>query len=257
MLIVMDIKNISQAIKLAVDDELSRDLSFGCVNYKSQGSHKDMTYHDFLASSSDICDAIETSDWDRIETFDQLRVMGREIEKKMYESTGGVNTYKGFIFLILILVYGLFKSKSFEEAPIFIKNFSHPLVNDYKKQQKPNHYKKLGIKDVRSFPLSGFKEIFDLSLAYEKEQMTDEILTLILLARIDDTTTLARSNLKTLKFLQNQALNLYKAHLKGINIDNKLEDLNDYYLKNNISSGGVADIFTLTKTIYYLRRLYE
>lgn len=126
-----------------------------------------------------------------------------------------------------------------------------------KKQQKPNHYKKLGIKDVRSFPLSGFKEIFDLSLAYEKEQMTDEILTLILLARIDDTTTFSRSNLKTLRFLQNQALNLYKAHIKGINIDNKLEDLNDYYLKNNISSGGVADIFTLTKTVYYLRRLYE
>ena len=88
MLIVMDIKNISQAIKLAVDDELSRYLSFGCVNYKSQGSHKDMTYQDFLTSSSAICDAIETSDWDKIENFDQLRMMGREFEPIMYESTG-------------------------------------------------------------------------------------------------------------------------------------------------------------------------
>ena len=254
---LMDIKNIGHAIRLAVKDELSRELSFGCVNYKSQGSHKDMDYEDFVISSNVIIKSIEDTNWNEIETFEHLRSRGLVIEEEMFAATGGINTYKGLIFLVIILVYGLIKTKNFDEASFFIREFSKPILNDYKLFKKARDCRNLGIKDVRTFPLSGFEEIFKLSIDFEKLGMTDEILTLFLISRIDDTTTFARSSLDELRSLQKKALILYEDYCSGVDIGQKLKDLSDYYVDNNISSGGVADIFILTKTIYYLRRLYE
>lgn len=54
--------------------------------------------------------------------------------------------------------------------PDFIKEFSSPLILDYKKSKRAKHYKSLSLRDVRTYPLTGFEEIFDLSLAYDKKK---------------------------------------------------------------------------------------
>ena len=131
------------------------------------------------------------------------------------------------------------------------------MIYDYKTNSKAIYYKKLGLKDVRVYPLTGFEEIFKLSKIYSESDMNDLLLTLYLIANVDDTTTVNRSSIKELKFLQERANNIYKDYKTGKNIVKEAESLNHYYLKNQISSGGVADIFTLTKTLLYLRRIYE
>lgn len=253
----MDIKIITKAIKLAATEELVREPSFGCVNFHSSGAHDDMAHTDFTNSINVICKELNNTAWDQIDTFDKLRARGIEIEKEMFRESDGINTYKGFIFLIIILVFGLIKTNDFAKTPLFIKEFSKPLTLDYENDKNARSYKNLGLKDVRTFPLNGYEDLFNLSLAYNKFNMDDIILTLILIACVDDTTTLARSDIKTLRFLQDWALSIYNSYLRGNNIDKELHLLDGFYLKNKISSGGVADVFTLTKTIYYLREIYE
>ncbi|MDK8276773.1 MAG: hypothetical protein QP763_06845 [Peptoniphilus duerdenii] len=51
-----------------------------------------------------------------------------------------------------------------------------------------------------------------------------------------------------LRSLQKKVLIFYEDYCAGDDIGQKLKDLSDYYVDNSISSGGVADIFVLTKT---------
>ena len=103
----MDIEIITKAIKLAATEELRREPSFGCVNVHSSGAHDDMAHTDFTNSINVICKELNNTAWDKIDTFDKLRARGIEIEKEMFRDSDGINTYKGFIFLIIILVFGL------------------------------------------------------------------------------------------------------------------------------------------------------
>lgn len=255
--VFLDIFAFNKALKLAVCDELKRDFAFGCVNLKSQGCHPDMTHEDFILSINTITRAFSKTNWKGISDFTSLRKRGLEVENKMFEATGGKNTYKGLIFLSIILAYSFVKTENLSQMPAFIRDFSKPLSHDYKNSTRANHYKSLGLRDVRCYPLTGFEEIFDLSLAYDKNKMDDLILTLYLLANVDDTTTLNRSSLGDLRYVQGQAKDIYKNYQVGNDIREKTQKLNEYYLENNITSGGVADIFTLTKTLYYLRRIYD
>lgn len=253
----MDILEFNKALKKAVFDELSRDFAFGCVNFKSQGSHADMTSEDFILSIDTITRGFCETNWHGISEFSHLRKRGLEIENDMFSATKGKNTYKGLVFLSIILAFGFVKTDKLDQMPKFIKNFSRPLISDYKKSTRANYYKNLGIRDVRSFPLTGFEEIFSLSLALDKNKMDDLLLTLYLIGNVDDTTTLNRSSLEDLRYVKARAKKIYKDYQNGNNIRKEVEKLNNYYLENGISSGGVADIFTLTKTLYYLRRIYE
>ena len=254
---ILDIFEFNKALKMAVFDELSREFAFGCVNLKSQGSHPDMTSDDFILSIDTITKAFEETNWEEISDFSDLRKRGLEIEKEMFSATKGKNTYKGLVFLSIILAFAFVKTDKLDQMPKFIKNFSRPLISDYKKSTRANYYKNLGIRDVRSFPLTGFEELFNLSLALNKNNMGDLLLTLYLIGNVDDTTTLNRSSLEDLRYVKGQAKKIYKDYQNGNNIRKEVEKLNNYYLENGISSGGVADIFTLTKTLYYLRRIYE
>lgn len=253
----MNIFDFTNALKMAVQDELSRKLSFGCVNFSSCGSHPDMTHEDFILSIKAISKGFEETNWNYISDFHDLRKRGLEIEKEMYRTTSGKNTYKGLIFLGIILAYGFVKSDKIDDISHFIREFSKPLISDYKINSKAIYYKNLGLNDVRVYPLTGFKEIFELSKIYYESNLNDLILTIYLIAKVDDTTTVNRSSVKELRFLQKLAQKIYKDYNIGKNVLKQAESLNNYYLKNQITSGGVADIFTLTKTLLYLRRKYE
>lgn len=253
----MDIFDFTKALKLAVDDELSRKFSFGCVNYLSQCSHPDMTYKDFIISINTISKEFEEINWNSISNFNDLKIKGYEVEKEMFRQTSGKNTYKGLIFLSIILAYGFVKSDKIDDIPQFIKQISKPLISDYKTKETAIYYNDIGLRDVRFYPLTGFNMIFHLSQNSYTSPIDDLLLTIYLIANVDDTTTLNRSNIRELRFLQRWADTIYTTYNNGENILNQVKELNSYYVKTQISSGGVADIFTLTKTLFYLRRIYE
>ncbi len=84
----------------------------GLVDKSNSGAHNDMNFYTFLASASALSQGLyEIADlagnWrtDSLRAlFDSIRPIGINMEKAMFEATGGVNTHKGMIFNMGILV---------------------------------------------------------------------------------------------------------------------------------------------------------
>lgn len=247
-----NIRKYTKSLENSIKKELARPYGFGCVTYLSQGSHNDMDWKLFEESGKSIINTFNNTNWSKIKNFTDLKNRGIAIEKAMFESTAGINTHKGLIFLQLFLAYAYVYEIRWDDLEGFIKDFSKILRKDYKDSEKAIIWKKNGLKDIRNYPLTGFIDLINLVDNIAKNPLSDTRLSLYLIANIDDTTTFHRSDLKTLMFVQNRAKII-------LNIDNKktlekeIKELNDFYVKNHISSGGVADLFTTIRTLEDLR----
>lgn len=238
------------SLEKAIIDELSRTLAFGCVNKFSNGSHTDMTYDTFILSSKAIRDGLENIDWENVSTFEELRIQGLKVERSMLEKTGGVNTHKGLVFMLMFLAYFYTKYGYIDTLERKIANFSSPLKKDYIHYKSAKKWNELKIKDIRYFPLTGFSELIKLSKVKYKGDYENTLLSLKLIAHIDDTTTINRSKLKTLSYVQDEAKKILRINESDKEkIMAKAKSLNQFYLDNNLSSGGVADVFTVIKLL--------
>ena len=82
--------------------------------------------------------------------------------------------------------------------------------------------------------------------------MNDIRLTIFLIAHIDDTTTFHRSDLETLFYIQDKAKEILEVEDRRV-YEKEVKKLDDFYVNNRISSGGVADLFTTIRTLELLR----
>lgn len=228
-----------------IQRELHRSLAFGCVTEASNGSHNDMTYRHFCQSQESLLKSLRSCPWEEMTSFAFLRRYGCVMEKRMFEATGGVNTHKGLLFLVLFLAHAWTHSTPYDRLSDWVMTLAGPLRED-------DNYKKRihrGIQDVRSLPLTGFREI--MTLVEEEDWEEDLSLTLALLERIDDTTTIQRSSLSRLRLLQEEAGKI-RRELKDVHQSVQkqglahAEALSRYYVSQGISSGGVADCFVIT-----------
>lgn len=241
------------AFLTAVDLELSRKRGYGCVTYKSSGSHSDMDYTTFIKSSEAIVATLKTVQEQDLHDFKNLREFGIKAEENMFKATEGINTHKGMIFLLLFLYMAWLKEFDFKDWSKEIIDFSKDLVFDYTKPKNSALLHSEGINDIRQLPLSGYELIFELVDLIEKNTDTfdDDRTTLYLISKIDDTTTIKRSSISKLKKLQAISNEIYQNY-----DEKKASRLDEYYINNNISSGGVADLVTITNLLLILRREY-
>ncbi|SUB74622.1 triphosphoribosyl-dephospho-CoA synthase [Peptoniphilus indolicus] len=231
----------------AVHSELSRKRGYGCVNYTSNGSHTDMDHNTFLNSASAIVDQLKKVEGSDLTDFKNLKNFGVKVEEAMFKSTNGINTHKGLIFLILFVYREWLLNTDYSEISKSIKEFSKELTCDYTNPQNSAKLHTFGINDIRTFPLTGYETVFNFIDLIKENYWDEDKKTLYLIANIDDTTTIKRSDIKTLKFLQNRALEILN------NYDERLADeLDKFYVKNNISSGGIADVLTTANLILNL-----
>jgi triphosphoribosyl-dephospho-CoA synthetase len=98
---------------LATYEELMLSPKPGLVCPDSPGSHSDMNWITFLIGASAIAPLWRVQAHAGLccghykplsELADKLRVTGRKMECAMFEATGGVNTHKGLIFALSLLV---------------------------------------------------------------------------------------------------------------------------------------------------------
>lgn len=247
-----NIKKYTYCLENSIKKELGRPYSFGCVSYFTQGSHDDMDFKTFEKSASSIIDSFNKTNWSQIKDFCGLKNKGIEIEKDMFEATKGINTHKGLIFLQLFLAYAYVYDIKWDELVDFISDFSRKLRDDYQRENKAIIWKENGLRDIRNFPLSGFKEIIYLVDFISNKQISDTRLTLCLIANIDDTTTFHRSDHKTLSYVQDWAKKILEIDDKIVYY-REIKKLDNFYINNKISSGGVADLFTTIRTLGLLR----
>ena len=256
--------NLTESSLLA---ELCRPLGFGCVTANSQGSHKDMDFLLMLKCIPLIGSAVKNLSGKDCESFEALREYGKKQEKKLFDLTGGVNTYKGALFLLLILNACTFRiikeKKAFTDLSKEIADFSLPLKKDFElKVCSPSSlqaFNNLGSGGVRGLALSGFAEHFQNWLPlYKKTFSEGEDFVKIIVKMIEttcDTTIINRKGEKALLEVQKKAHSLLCIE-QGPAQERAIKEFSEWCEKNNISTGGTADKIIILYNLKLIRESF-
>lgn len=254
----------------------------GLVTRNSNGSHRDMNFYTFLDSSISLREYFkecflhsEKYSLENKDFFRELRELGKKAEKKMFETTGMINTHKGTIFSMGIVI-AVISVKFKEKQKIFlydliesIKKLCFPLKQELEKNLKSTNgekiYNKYKISGARGLALSGYSLVLDKGINeffYFTKKMSFETSCILLLfyyiSILDDTNIISRSgSIEVLEEIKKMAKEKYCKNL--ISLDEKAirEDmfgLDKFFVKKNISPGGSADLLILTIFIYFLMR---
>ena len=158
----------------ALIDEVETTPKPGLVDLWDSGSHKDMDINTFYDSIDSLkgyfyeVSMVSFNNHDPSNLFKEIRPIGIEAEKKMLSKTKNVNTHKGLIFSLGILVsassYYYSKHHRFEIEEIleFVKEMTkEDIENDFEKMSKTKpttHGEKLYCRfknrGIRGFDLS-------------------------------------------------------------------------------------------------------
>lgn len=236
---------LANIARVSMLEELCRTYSFGCVTVNHTGSHCDMDFLLMLRGIDLVAESLAALKKENTKNFYTARQHGIPFEKKLIKACGGVNTYKGAHFLLLILCSAVLNCKSFYDLESYIADFSRPCLADLALDKQAQKIEKLGIRDEA---ISGFKKHFNLYLPLIEAGSSNTALSLKIIANTFDTTSIKRAGLDALLHIQELA--------RTADSEDKIKALDDYCRTKKISTGGVADNFILSYALYLIKKYY-
>ena len=276
----MNNKNIATLATKALLYEVSISPKAGLVSRLSNGSHKDMNFYTFIDSSLALHNYfLNCFDYGQEKLFScpnffkDLREVGKVAEKEMYEATKGINTHKGTIFsmgiLLAVLGVHLKENKKIDLKVLSekIKEMCKPLLNELEDADSistygEKAYKEYHLTGARGLAISGYEIVlldginklkdFCKTLDFETACI---LLLFYYMSVLDDTNIVNRASITTLKEVQILSKELFEENKKTLekeNIKNSMSKLNDIFIEKNISAGGSADLLILTIFIHLL-----
>ena len=276
----MNNKNIATLATKALLYEVSISPKAGLVSRLSNGSHKDMNFYTFIDSSLALHNYfLNCFDYGQEKLFScpdffkDLREVGKVAEKEMYEATKGINTHKGTIFsmgiLLAVLGVHLKENKKIDLKILSekIKEMCKPLLNELEDADNistygEKAYKEYHLTGARGLAISGYEIVlldginklknFCKTLDFETACI---LLLFYYMSVLDDTNIVNRASITTLKEIQILSKELFEENKKTLekeNIKNSMSKLNDIFIEKNISAGGSADLLILTIFIHLL-----
>ena len=249
----------------------------GLVDRNNNGSHRDMTYLHFERSREAIFPywaqfaKIGWEQGDAPETLlASLRPIGLSAEQAMFRATGGINTHKGAIFSLGVLVAAAAKLMaedrdfSVEELLSFAGRIASPAVTELSAQKEPSThgecaYRRFGCMGARGEAANGFPHaklaLEQLFLWQEKglsENDAGAVALLSLIADLSDTNMIARVGEEKASALQKEAKALLKLPEKEI--IQELTAFDERMISLNASPGGCADMLAAGR---FLKAVFE
>lgn len=277
----MNNKEVAKLATKALLYEVSISPKAGLVSRLSNGSHRDMDFYTFIDSALSLSKYFsecfiygQKNNFYSPNFFKNLRDLGKKAEKEMYEATNGINTHKGTIFSMGILISVLasyFKETDEIDLKILsqkIKTMCSSLIDELENINNFSTYGEKAFKNyyltgARGLALSGYDIVlldginklkeFTKSLDFETSCI---LLLFYYISLLDDTNIVNRTNFETLKEIQILCKNLYEENIKSLSkekIRNEMSKLNDIFIEKNISAGGSADLLILTIFIYFIK----
>lgn len=277
----MNNKEVAKLATKALLYEVSISPKAGLVSRLSNGSHRDMDFYTFINSALSLSKYFsecfiygQKNNFYSPNFFKNLRDLGKKAEKEMYEATNGINTHKGTIFSMGILISVLasyFKETDEIDLKILsqkIKTMCSSLIDELENINNFSTYGEKAFKNyyltgARGLALSGYDIVlldginklkeFTKSLDFETSCI---LLLFYYISLLDDTNIVNRTNFETLKEIQILCKNLYEENVKSLSkekIRNEMSKLNDIFIEKNISAGGSADLLILTIFIYFIK----
>lgn len=262
--------------------EVATAPAFGLVSPLTQGSHSDMDFFTFLKSSFAIKDGFEEmakisySYLNLKDIFLLSRKIGLDMEKNMFKATENVNTHKGMIFLLGVVVVAvskiLYENKNFDDIQFLIKDMCKDILKDFeniKNKKELTHGEKLfidyGFTGVRGEVKNGLEVVFNGSLKILEDSLKRNpdfnlafVQTLIfLMGKVMDSTIVHRHSIQMLNRVKKEAEEFFKNG--GIYEKTGLKtaiDIENAYIKEKISPGGSADLLAVTIFLYFFKNLF-
>jgi len=278
---------VEQALRLGLQGEVEATPKPGLVDKDNSGAHKDMDWHTFAKSTDAIVPhllAMAEKGWNWTgtgeELFLTLRHMGAAAEKAMFRATENVNTHKGIIFSLGLVAsftmwqLGVTGSVEPERILKLIGQSVTPVLEKDFAKIDPYHphthgevlYIRHGCKGIRGEAMAGFPAVAAIGLPalrqYRAEGRDTEkayIQALLqLMESVEDTNILSRSDAETLAYAQQEAKRV--SALGGAFTEEGLQaiwQLNEDFVKKNISPGGCADLLILSIFLEKMERIWR
>lgn len=238
----------------------------GLVDRANSGAHTDMHIQTFRVSAAVLRPYFlafaERSEHECDQPigacFAGIRAIGKDAEAAMLLSTGGVNTHKGAIFSLGILVYACARligsgaictpERACAVACELVAGVEDELQNPAVDTHGARMFRKYGTTGIRGEAARGFPSVLTYALpAIRRADLTqnDRVLLALmqLIANVDDTNVLARTGAEGAAYAKAAAKRLLSEHAPG-NADfiAAMTALDADFTARNISPGGCADL---------------
>ena len=222
---------LAEAAVTALRQELDTTPKPGLVDLEGCGSHADMDYALMLRSIEAL------RHWFvRIAAHDgDLVTLGLEAEAAMLAATNNVNTHKGALFCLGLVLSATGKEGIPVRARIAGIASSIPETGRSKERK--------GVKGALAMAREGYKELFDKWLPELRTNGPLPTLMLIM-ATLDDTNILHRGGSEALAYVKARATEIYENGRIGI--ENEIREFGRELKDRNLSPGGAADMLALT-----------
>ena len=250
----------------------------GLVDRENSGSHRDMDFFTFQASAAALqpyfaqCVRIGRQGGTPTETLRALRLPGKLAEAEMRRATGGINTHKGAIFSMGILCGALGRldreiwgnpDRILDECAAMAKGIVSEDYRDLTPETAKTAGQKLyilhGITGVRGQAEAGFPAVREVGLpalytALGKGMDINEAgcaALLELIVHTADTNMIHRGGYEGMLRARLEVKSALERD--GFYSHRTLEELDAYFIENNLSPGGSADLLALTLLLFFLK----
>ena len=248
----------------------------GLVTPVDSGSHSDMHIGTFLASIDALHGnfAALALAGARQQPFAVLQAIGIEAERKMLHATAGINTHRGAIFNLGLLVAAAARRKTDPSltqlscGAIVAKVWGADIAAGRKKSPAShgnNVFKKFAVGGARTEAATGFPAIYNIGLPALRRHLkagidheTAQIGTLLALMEIlPDTNLLWRDGESGLDFVQQSAAAFNRAG--GVEVTgwrHQLLAMHQAFVERNLSPGGSADLMAASWLAHHLETFF-
>lgn len=258
----------------ALVDEVTLAPKPGLVDIRSRGAHHDLDWKLMCVSALALqptfvelaCAGLETRPL--LALRERIGAIGREGESRMLDATGGVNTHRGAIWALGLLVTAAAREPS-DLAPKAVAARAAALANLNDRHAPPITGNKgeracraYGVGGARGQAQAGFPHVVHIALPeLERSRERGESETaarlnalLAVMASLDDTCVLARGGRSALVQMQEGA-RLVLAHGGAARLDGRrrLKALDRRLVELHVSPGGAADLLAAALFLDRLR----
>ena len=250
----------------------------GLVDRENSGSHRDMDFFTFQASAAALqpyfaqCVRIGRQGGAPEKTLRALRLPGKLAEAEMRRATGGINTHKGAIFSMGILCGALGRldreiwgnpDRILDECAAMAKGIVsedyRDLTPETAKTAGQKLYLRYGITGVRGQAEAGFPAVREVGLPalYTALGIGMDIneagcaALLELIVHTADTNMIHRGGYEGMLRAKLEVKSALERD--GFYRRQTLEELDAYFIENNLSPGGSADLLALTLLLFFLK----
>ena len=256
----------------------------GLVDRLGSGAHKDMHYDTFVSSALALAPFWSHQFREGLsglspgEAFPRLRSRGVTMEETMFRATHNINTHKGLIFVLSLLLYGT--GKAFEEASLLsgericalggscVTGMVATELEPLKRNLPPRpltHGERLylehGVTGIRGEAEEGFPALWKAGLpALERALEEGHSLhhaglyaLLNLMLATEDSTVIHRGGYAFWKTEYREMIRkvLREGAPFSLSGEKALEELDGEFSRRRISPGGAADLLSATFFLYF------